>query len=270
MGVTVTVGANFGLDMRELDFSSIWYADETATTSKLFRAYYSNGFIDEFRGTKFSYDDDGVPTGGTATSYAGLYNGQRVFTIDGASISVKSIVDASLTYDTKDDLRLIKDELAGADTFKGGNARDVMFGYGGNDTMKGNAGNDLLVGGGGNDKLEGGLGGDYLYGESGADTFIFRSVKESTVASAGRDTIFDFTSADHIDLRSIDASTKASGNQSFSFLGTKDFTGKAGEVRYEKKASDTYIYADTNGDKKADFAIHLDDAITLKSGFFLL
>lgn len=31
-----------------------------------------------------------------------------------------------------------------------------------------------------------------------------------------------------------------------------------------------YVYADINGDKKADFAIHLDDAVTLSKGYFML
>lgn len=40
--------------------------------------------------------------------------------------------------------------------------------------------------------------------------------------------------------------------------------------RFEVKASDTYTYADVNGDKKADFSIHLDDAVTLSKGYFIL
>lgn len=35
-------------------------------------------------------------------------------------------------------------------------------------------------------------------------------------------------------------------------------------------ASHTYVYADTNGDKNVDFAIHLDDGITLSKGYFVL
>jgi Ca2+-binding RTX toxin-like protein len=270
MGIKVTVASGYGLDMRELDFSSIWYADQTVETSKVFRAYYNSGFIDEFRGSGFTYDRDGVPNGGTATSYAGFYNDTRVFTIDNASISVKDMVKASLSYGTGDDLKLLMAELSGADTFSGGGARDVFYSGGGKDSLKGNGGNDLLYAGAGDDKIEGGLGKDSLYGEAGSDIFIFRSAKDSTLGSAGRDTIFDFTSADRIDLHGIDANTKSSGNQDFSFIGTKEFSGHAGQLRYEKHSSDTYIYGDTNGDGKADFAIHLDDAVTLKSGYFLL
>ena len=60
------------------------------------------------------------------------------------------------------------------------------------------------------------------------------------------------------------------GNQAFSFIGTAAFHGVAGELRYTKDVSDTYIYGDVNGDKTADFAIRLDDAVTLLPGYFLL
>jgi hypothetical protein len=78
------------------------------------------------------------------------------------------------------------------------------------------------------------------------------------------------STGDRIDLSAIDASSKTSGNQAFFFKGTAAFSGAAGEVRYVKQASDTYIYADVNGDKKADLTIHLDDAVTLTKDYFIL
>ncbi|RVG76034.1 hypothetical protein CN220_01535 [Sinorhizobium meliloti] len=39
--------------------------------------------------------------------------------------------------------------------------------------------------------------------------------------------------------------------------------------RYVRDVSDTYIDGDVNGDRKADFAIHLDDAVTLEKGYFV-
>lgn len=118
--------------------------------------------------------------------------------------------------------------------------------------------------------LYAGKGHDFLKGGADNDTFTFKSVSDSTHLASGRDTISDFSTNDRIDLSGIDASTTSSGNQTFNFIGTKAFTGKAGDLRYEKKASDTYIYADVNGDKTADFAIHLDDAVTLQKGYFTL
>lgn len=270
MGVKLTVASNYGLDVTRLDFSSLAYASDSIETGNLFRAYYSNGYVDEFRGSGFKYDSDGIPTAGTVKSYAAFEGGSRLFIMDGASVKVTDIVDAALTYSTSDDLKVIANALKGNDTFQGGNLRDVVRGYGGNDYLDGNGGNDVLRGGSGNDRIEGGLGRDFLYGEAGADTFIYRSVKESTTATSGRDTIFDFTKQDRIDLHFMDANSTKSGNQEFEFIGTKAFSGEAGELRFEKKASDTYIYGDVNGDGKADFAIHLDDAVALKEDMFIL
>ncbi|MDR6754942.1 hypothetical protein J2Y48_000215 [Mycoplana sp. BE70] len=58
--------------------------------------------------------------------------------------------------------------------------------------------------------------------------------------------------------------------KSISFIGTAHFTKKAGQLRYEKKASDTYVYGDTDGDGKANFVLHFDDAIKLTKADFLL
>ncbi|MBO3758440.1 calcium-binding protein [Ciceribacter sp. L1K22] len=142
-----------------------------------------------------------------------------------------------------------------------GSASDVLKGSGDVNIIKGNGGNDHITGRGGADDL---------YGGSGKDVFIYNSISDSRNTSSARDTIFDFTSSDRIDLRAIDASTKSSGNQAFQFIGTKSFSGKAGELRYFKQSSDTYIQADVNGDRVADFAIHLDDAVTMQKGYFLL
>jgi hypothetical protein len=40
--------------------------------------------------------------------------------------------------------------------------------------------------------------------------------------------------------------------------------------RFRFRSATTYIYADTDGDKKMDFTIHLDDAVKLKDDFFVL
>ncbi len=142
----------------------------------------------------------------------------------------------------------------------------------GDDVLYGNQVANKLVGNRGDDILFGGLGADDLYGGKGADTFLYTAANESRLRASARDTIFDFSGkeGDLIDLSGIDASTKVSRDQAFDFIGTDAFSGTAGELRYVKKASDTYIYADTNGDKKIDFAIHLDDAVSLQAGFFVL
>lgn len=140
------------------------------------------------------------------------------------------------------------------------------------DTLIGDAADNVIKGGSGDDVIQGGGGADDLYGGSGKDTFVYKALADSTAASRGRDTIFDFsgTGGDKIDLAAIDAIARTTKNDGFSFIGTAAFSGKAGELRYDKKASETYIYGDVNGDKTADFAIHLDDAVTLTKGYFVL
>lgn len=270
MGASISVNSNLGLDIRQLDFSGIYYAYSYTYGSTIFRANYGGGDVDEFRGAGFQYNSNGEPTSGTVNSYAAVRDGTTFFSVDGVSIAATSIVNAARTYSTSDDLAVIANALNGNDIFRGGNGNDYVKLFGGNDTLIGNGGNDYLYGGSGADKITGGRGHDYLRGETGSDTFIFRSTADSTYATAGRDTIYDFTGVDRIDLSAIDASTILSGNQTFNFIGTKLFTGRAGDLRYEKTSSDTYVYADVNGDKKADFAIHLDDAVTLLKGYFVL
>lgn len=71
---------------------------------------------------------------------------------------------------------------------------------------------------------------------------------------------------DRADLSAIDANSKIAGNDTFSFLASAAFTGKGGELRVEKLASDTYM----NGDTVADLTIHLEDAVALTKDFFVL
>jgi Ca2+-binding RTX toxin-like protein len=150
---------------------------------------------------------------------------------------------------------------AGDDTYIGGSKADALSGSGGSDT---------LAGGKGNDKLAGGIGADALTGGAGKDQFIFKSVADS--GPGDFDTIADFSGGkgDRLNLKGIDADTTSAGNQSFTFIGESDFSGKAGELRVEKAGSTVDISADVDGDGDADFAIHLSTAASLSESHFLL
>lgn len=153
------------------------------------------------------------------------------------------------------------------DSLTGGSGNDSVRGYGGDDTLDGGGGRDFVVGGGGRDVLMGGAGEDRLAGGPGGDTFTFRSTGEAGKGSSA-DTIRDFWSGhgDKIDLSGIDAVAGQGGNQAFTYIGSKGFSGKAGELQYR----DGKIAGNINGDRNADFNIEIGNDPAMKATDFIL
>ncbi|MFW2831567.1 calcium-binding protein [Sphingomonas sp. ID0503] len=179
--------------------------------------------------------------------------------------TVKAAVNFTLTTNVEHLTLTGKAALSGtgntlANTLIGNDGANKLFGLAGNDVLSGGKGNDTLAGGAGTDKLTGG---------SGADRFAFLK-GDTTTSSKTADHITDFSHAqkDRIDLSGYDANTKKTGVQDFAFVGTAAFKGVAGELRYEIKSGDTFVYGDTNGDKKADFMVILDPAVKLVAADF--
>lgn len=165
---------------------------------------------------------------------------------------------------------LAKGEASSAQgTFLLRDIEDVTGGRGA-DRLTGDAEDNALTGGGGRDTLTGGEGADMLRGNAGADRFVFTSFADSTEEFA--DTILDFSrkQGDRIDLSAIDANEGASGNQPFTFIGTKDFGEKAGQLRFETSGGKTEIQGDVDGDGAADLVILLNSALSLRAGDFIL
>ncbi|SFA60851.1 type I secretion C-terminal target domain (VC_A0849 subclass) [Paracoccus halophilus] len=169
----------------------------------------------------------------------------------------------------------------GHDTLSGGDGRDVLSGGGGKDMIRGlsgadhlsgDGGRDTLVGDAGRDKLVGGAGADVLTGGADADIFVFRAISDSTPAATGRDTIRDFQiwQQDRIDLSALDAREGQAGNQAFSYIGDRGFSGRAGELNARVENGGTLVAADLDGDRRADFAIFLDDRLSLGADSFIL
>jgi Ca2+-binding RTX toxin-like protein len=251
----LTWNASYGFDLDLLNLSNVNYGTSYVATFTSFIAYYdSRSTRDEFHGSGFTYDALGVPTGGTVTTYKNYENGKLLGSISGVNLSATALVKAASTYSTRDDLALYKAALRG------------------NDELTGGKGDDTLESFGGNDKLAGGRGVDMLYGGTGADTFVFRSIRDSGPTSDDCDFIMDFSTRqkDKIDLSAIDANLSRAGNQAFSFIGTNDFSGKAGQLRYDKLESYTVVEGDVNGDGAADFSIALNGAFNLSKGYFVL
>lgn len=151
--------------------------------------------------------------------------------------------------------------LGGNDFLYGGQGNDSLLGqdgddelYGGaglEDILIGGAGNDILYGGSGRDVLNGGLGKDVMFGGVGPDVFDFDAVIEIQ-----KDVIRDFSrkEADLISLKDVDAKQDRAGDQKFTFIGSKAFSGKSGELQFKKGK----LKGDTTGDGKADFVILVD------------
>jgi Ca2+-binding RTX toxin-like protein len=140
----------------------------------------------------------------------------------------------------------------------------------GNDLLIGTKGSDKISGLAGNDTLVGGLGKDTLTGDSGADIFKFSAINETGKTSATRDVITDFkhNEGDKMDLSSIDANSKLAGDQAFKFIGSKSFSGSAGEVRFD--SVNKILYGNVNSDKTPDFAIQLNGVKSLVIDDFVL
>lgn len=221
--------------------------------------------------------DAGTKAYGYATS--GLDSGARVGAVDlgayeygngstsSSSSSSSSDSDTSSSDSDSSTSGVTKTGNAKANSLSGGAGDDKLSGFAGNDTLTGNAGDDLLKGNNGKDRLIGGLGHDTLVGGNGADTFVFRSAAEAGKGSDADD-IRDFSRSqgDKINLSGIDANTKASGNQAFDFIGSKAFSGDAGELRYVNGR----IHGDMNGDKVADFHIDIENGHGLIASDFIL
>lgn len=146
---------------------------------------------------------------------------------------------------------------------------DTLSGTNWSENISGGTGADTLYGLGGSDIINGGIGRDMMTGGNGADTFVFM-LGETGTTKARADIILDMARADRIDLHLIDARETPTGDQAFKFLGTQHFSGHEGQLRYVETRSNTFIYGDTDGDKRADFAIRLDDPMMLRDGDFTL
>ncbi|WP_096788054.1 M10 family metallopeptidase C-terminal domain-containing protein [Rhodobacter sp. CZR27] len=155
---------------------------------------------------------------------------------------------------------------AGGDRLLGGEGGDRLWGEGGKDHLVGGNGADTLIGGQADDTLVGGAGRDRLTGQAGADVFVFASIADAG-RGAGSDVIVDFArGADRIDLSAMDANAAQPGNQDFTLVGARAFSGVAGELRF----ADGAVMGDVDGDGRADFRILVSGAGTLGGGDFVL
>lgn len=147
------------------------------------------------------------------------------------------------------------------------------IGNGLSNVLTGNEFGNRLDGGAGFDTLIGGGGKDILTGGTGNDVFVFQKVSDS-FAGAQRDIITDFGAKsgdwDLIDVSGIDAIT-GGANDAFRWIGTSEFSGKGGELRFyfDDKLNATVVEGDVDGGV-ADFQIELTGKYFLNANQFIL
>ncbi|HYG88266.1 MAG TPA: calcium-binding protein [Azospirillum sp.] len=180
------------------------------------------------------------------------------------------------------------DTLSGIENVKGTNFTDTITGdgkknflsgnggvdfinaNGGDDLIDGGANKDFINGGAGADKISGGAGGDDLTGGSGADDFQFFFLNDVGAGASGRDIITDFEKGlDKINVSPIDADTTVSGNQAFSFMGTKAFSDE-GQVRATAQNNGMLVQFNTTGSGVAEFEIFLETPLMPSASDFVL
>lgn len=193
---------------------------------------------------KGSYGDDTLVGGtGNDTLHGGI--GTSTYYIDVADYSAATAaVQADLSTGTATSTSTGTDTLISIEGVIGSAFGDTLSGK--------NSQSDFLQGGAGADVLDGSIDGY-------TDYFIYTAVNDSRGSTY--DTIKNFVSTgyytDEIDLSAIDADTSDSYDDYFILIGTTGFSGTAGELRYAKTTTDTFVYADVNGDKVADMTIKI-------------
>jgi hypothetical protein len=154
------------------------------------------------------------------------------------------------------------DSYRSIENIRGGGDDDRLTGDGGANRLAGGGGRDRLNGLAGDDVLVGGPGGDILSGGAGRDRFVVAVVRHSP-AGALRDVITDFRAGtasarnDVVDFRGIDARPGTPGNQAFSFIGTRAFSGRQGQLRLRRVGFSTIVQGDVDGDRNADVEVEL-------------
>lgn len=235
--------------------------------------------------------------------------------LDGVAVSLTDLIEAVITPTGLDDAALLIEALSGNDTIELSDGDDVFNGFDGRDTIDGGAGsdvlygerradiiyggtgfddlyggsgsdrlygdadNDYLGGGSGDDVLEGGTGIDWSWGGPGDDSFVYKSIADAPLGGEYDIISFFVSGEDKIVLSRIDAnrSGSASGNQAFTFIGTAEFNGNAGRLRYDVIDADSdgaiddiLITGTVNADKTADFAIAVLNRTSIEATDFIL
>jgi hypothetical protein len=127
------------------------------------------------------------------------------------------------------------------------------------DVIRGNATANALTGLGAR---------DVLTGFGGADRFVYRALVDSLPGPLRRDVIADFRgrTGDRVDLSRLDANSRLPGNQRFSFVGSRPFSGRPGEARFSRGL----LQVNVGLDRDADLEVALTGVRSLSQAHLLL
>jgi len=254
------INKNSGFDTRQIYFGSMVDEYQHSYSSTLIRAYEDNGWVDDFEGHGFKFEQGHTPqtatiqypVAGTLTSFTEHAQGSFVFKLGDLNIDITNMVPAAKSLSSHDDHKLFAQLMDGQDTYEGGNAYSYVNTFGGRDILIGRGGADVLLGG------------------TGADTFIYKKISDST--HNNYDSLMDFSRDDHdkIDLSAIDANGEAKGDAAFNFIGTHELSHHAGELHVSYDKHNTYVGGDKDGDGKDDLLIALNGNLHLTQHSFEL
>ncbi|MEJ6022057.1 Ig-like domain-containing protein [Ramlibacter sp. PS4R-6] len=133
----------------------------------------------------------------------------------------------------------------------------------------GNALDNAITGNAQANVINGAAGADVLTGGAGGDRFVYLSAADSD--GLHTDVITDFRPAegDHIDLAKMDANSAKKGLQSFTFIGSAEFSANAtGQLRFDSATHK--LYGSTNADGAAEFVVELTGVATLVASDLIL
>ena len=166
---TLTLTSSFGNDWPPDALAGGIITSRTATTM----TYTSErGYTITLRGTGFTYDDDGLPSGGTVTRTTVALGAVTFADYAGVSVDFGRAGMMLFGYDRNNGNHQNPDPFAFIEIMLRGN--DVVTGSAGDDDVRGSYGNDIINTGGGNDYVgDEQAGNDTMNGGDGWDTLSF-------------------------------------------------------------------------------------------------
>ncbi|OWF65914.1 hypothetical protein B6A14_09155 [Polynucleobacter hirudinilacicola] len=124
------------------------------------------------------------------------------------------------------------------------------------------------IGGSGNDSIVANASVNQLTGGAGTDIFKYFSAADSGLLALDR--ILDFAAGDKLDLSVLDANTATTANDVFKFIGGNQFSGVAGELRFDALSGQVQANMDANVNVDFAVAVNLIGGASLADTSFVL